>query len=345
MINRQAVFFEALDFDGFPRLDLDRRGRVTPRQLYAFSVAKHFGLFDPPDFLETMERGCDYLLKTVRLEDGRFAGKIGPDGMTVLAPAVLYDLAFIALAGCELTKAGIKAGEPLAEAAFDNIDERFKDEKHGGYRATETAPLKLANPHMHLLEAVICQFDQSRGAQGGARLAELLSLFEAHFYDPDQSVVNEQCEADLSASTHSWIEPGHGLEWAFLYYEAGRRLGRSQTDLVLAHNLLKAAEAQAFEIDELTLIPDRLEAGHTTRTARLWPQLERLRTVYTLEPDRDLTSILKTIRTAYLEKGPRVGWIDALDASQKPVAPHIPGSMLYHLMTAFGPLLSPDTSQ
>lgn len=332
-------FFEALDFDGRPRTAINRRGRVTPRQLYAFSLARTFGLFDPSDFLETMERGCTYLMNTVRLEDGRFAGMIGPDGGSVLSPAVLYDLAFIALAGAELSKFGVKGSDALAKAAFAQIDTRFKDPLHGGYWATEEDRVKLANPHMHLLEACICAFDARGGQTAGDRMTDILNLFETHFFDPDTGAVHEKRNRDFSASDENWTEPGHGLEWAFLIHEANGRLGRQSGD-EMATRLMQSAEDTAIMTNGLTIIPNRIEGDIVTRSARLWPQLERLRAVYTLDPNRDLSPILRTIRTAYLEKGPRCGWVDALDEAGEPIAPHIPASMLYHLMTAFGPLLA-----
>lgn len=331
-------FYEALDFNGQPLRQVERRGRVTPRQLYAFALARHFDLFEASDFEETMVRGSDYLLTQTRHVNGGFAGLIGADGKTVLAPALLYDVAFMALAGAELSKLGLKGADQLCDAAFTEIERRFADHAYGGFMAGDGVAAKLANPHMHLLEAHICRFDACGGRQGGEEIAEILKIFERHFYDPDNHVVHEQRNADFGPSETNWVEPGHGLEWAYLYCAAKERL-ETAPDLTIAHSLLAHAERSAVTITGHRVMPNRIDAGGVTASARLWPQLEWLRTVHTLEPERDLDPILSGIRRLYLEKGPDTGWVDAIDESGKPCAPHIPASMIYHLMTAFGPLL------
>lgn len=334
---QSVSFFEALDFNGHPRMTIKRRGRVTPRQLYAFGVAKRFGFFDPIDFDTVMASGCAFLLDSRDRNKGRFAGLYAPDGHTVLTNANLYDLSFIALAGSELSRSNVSGASELSEAAFSAINDRFKDDEYGGYFASDNAPQKLANPHMHLLEAGICAFDASRGASGSDFLLRLIDIFERHFFDPARHIVHEKRRRDFGQTEDSWIEPGHGLEWAYLYHEACQRLGRSSSEL--PQNLLEAAERTAVTIKGHSLIPDRIDAQSPGLTARLWPQLEHLRAVYTLDPGRDLTPLLRTIKALYLSKGPKSGWVDMVDAEGHGCAPHIPASMIYHLMTAFAPIL------
>lgn len=241
-------------------------------------------------------------------------------------------MAFVALAGSELSKLGVPGADTLAKSAFANIDARFRDTVNGGYYASEKSLEKLANPHMHLLEASICYFDANRGEEGRDRIEEILRIFENHFFDSVNGVVHERLNSNFGPSIHDWIEPGHGLEWAFLYAEATKRLGLKND--AVAWSLVQQAEESAV----LGLIPNRIESGAAIGGFRLWPQLERLRAVYTVHPDRDLEALLRNLRLHYLSQGPAGGWIDEIDENMVPVAKHVPASMVYHLITALGPL-------
>ena len=50
-------------------------------------------------------------------------------------------------------------------------------------------------------------------------------------------------------------------------------------------------------------------------------------------------ALLRAILKTYLNAGPDGGWLDETDAAGQPYSNAVPARMLYHMVTAFEPIL------
>lgn len=327
---------ENIGLDGQPRPGETRRGRIAPRQLFAFARAKRLG-WNPDGAADgVIEAALEFLAEKGRASDGGWVHKFNADGTVQDGSRDLYDHAFIALAGSELAALGDGRGLALADEAFSMIDRFFADRAHGGWHDPETAPgLKRANPHMHLLEASLAHYEAVHDPASLKRIETIVTLFERWMFDPATGAMIEDFEPDWSRLETSRIEPGHCHEWAFLLHETERLTGRDTASW--RRRLIDYAERAGVR-DGLAVDV----VGADLLSFRLWPQLERLRALAnTPRPGADIPAVLDRIIAAYLKPGPTHGWIDKLNAGQEPDVAAVPASMLYHLMTALSPLAPP----
>ncbi|MEQ8403776.1 MAG: AGE family epimerase/isomerase [Oceanicaulis sp.] len=330
-------FIENLTMDGEPQPESTRRGRVAPRQLFTFARAKrmgwnHDGLAD-----QVIEDALDFLDSGARSPRGGWAHMFSGDGKVLDERRDLYDHAFVALAGSEVAALGEPRGAALADEAFDLIDSLFLDASGEGWRDLETGHgVKLANPHMHLLEASLAHFDAVHDSRSAERITKICTLFEQYMFDARTGAVGEVFARDWSRSEDNRIEPGHCYEWAYLLSEAERLIGRDTASW--ARRLVAFSEANGLVGD---LVVDVI--GAPKSSFRLWPQLERLRALAAVPtPDVDMPGLLALIRRHYLDYGPAHCWIDKLDARRDPAAEKIPASMVYHLVTGLAPFAPPQ---
>ncbi len=321
-----GVFVECLDADGAAMPEVPRRGRVAPRQLFTLARARRLGFIEPR-VMGVLDAGATTLLQS-RTDARGFPSKIDAQGRAVEAGGVLYDHAFVLLAGAELKSVGVEAGAELAAQATDLIETRFRDASGGFHTVMDTRDDKLANPHMHLLEASLLHHQVSGDAGALARVREIAELARNHIVQ--DGVVAERMSPDFGASDENWVEPGHCYEWAFLLSEAAEMLD----DPAMGKRARALFESSEGFVEEDGLVVDRVGADSAYR---LWPQLERLRCLVTFGRDADVEPLLQTIAKNYLDRGPKAGWIDKLDGHRKPVGERVPASMLYHLMTALPP--------
>ena len=324
----RGVFVECLDADGRAMPEVPRRGRVAPRQLFTLARARRLG-WDDPRVMDVLERGAHTLLQS-RTEDRGFPSTIDAKGNAVEAGGVLYDHAFVLLAGAELQAVGVSAGADLAAQASELIETRFRDPAGGYHTEMDRRADKLANPHMHLLEASLLHHAVSGDGSALARVREIADIATAHMLDGN--VVAERMSPDFGRSDQNWVEPGHCYEWAFLLHEAAEMLD----DAELAETARALFERSEAFVEADGLVVDRVGGEPSYR---LWPQLERLRCLVTFGRQEAVEPLLATISEHYLDRGPDAGWIDKLDAERGPVGERVPASMLYHLMTALPPAM------
>lgn len=332
-------FVEALDMAGNPLAHLPRRGRVAPRQLFAFATARRHG-WNPDGAADAViDRALAFLDGPARAPGGGWAHGFAGDGSVSDPRRDLYDHAFVALAGAAACAAGHPAGRALAEEAFETIDRLFADPVQGGWEDRETAVgVKRANPHMHLLEASIAWYEVSGEARARARIEEIAALFEHWMFDTRSGAVLERFSADWKQAIDYRVEPGHCFEWAVLLQAAETLTGRDTASW--RRRLVRFAETNGIR-SGLALNTLDLDGGSVTPSHRLWPQLERLRALLaSAEIPSDPDAVLEDIERHYLRPGPAWGWVDALDKDCIPAVTQIPASMLYHLMTAFAPFLA-----
>lgn len=327
---------EALDLNGAPLADSSTRGRVAPRQLYAFAVAKQFGWNPGGAADRVIEAALTFLDGPGRAPGGGWAHRIAPDGSIEDGRRDLYDHAFVALAGSQLALLGLPDGRRLADEAFAVIDETFLDPEGLGWSDRETgAGEKLANPHMHLLEASLAHYSATAEPSTAKRLAEIAFLFERHMFDPRSGAMLETFATDWSPLQPHRIEPGHCYEWAFLLDTLRRSTGRDTASW--CRRLVDFSEAGGLKNG---LVVDLF--GEDPATARLWPQLERIRTLSWIpRPGCDVGPVIDIVIERYLSPGPAFAWVDKLSAEGEPLTDTLPASMLYHFMTALAPIAPP----
>ncbi|MFC2925439.1 AGE family epimerase/isomerase [Hyphobacterium vulgare] len=329
----QGGFVENINLDGTLRVCETRRGRIAPRQLFAFARARRLG-WNPNGAADVIiDAALDFLTNRGRAPGGGWAHKFNGDGTIQEGNRDLYDHAFVALAGSELALLGDERGIALANEAFKVIDTLFLDPTHGGWRDPETAPnLKRANPHMHLLEASLAHYEALHDPVSLNRIETIAELFERWMFDPATGAVIEDFNSDWSRLGEARVEPGHCYEWAFLLAEVERLTGRDTASW--RRRLVDYAERAGVSAG---LVIDAIGAEPVSH--RLWPQLERFRTlVHVYHPSSELSKFLEEVIELFLKPGPRHGWIDKLDASRAWDVSAVPASMLYHLMTALAPI-------
>jgi mannose/cellobiose epimerase-like protein (N-acyl-D-glucosamine 2-epimerase family) len=336
-------FHEALNQHGVP-IDLPRRSRVHPRQIFAFSQAQRLGWYG--NSTEIVRHGVKYFLDRFRGTDALFATLISPDGDRLSDHSVLYDQAF-ALFGFAAAAGVVGSEFGLAEEAAKLRQTLMRHYKRAGpgFESTQPAsPQLLSNPHMHLLEASLAWCNRSVGAEWQAMADDLGELALSHLIDRSTGVLRETFNANWTPAkglSGRIVEPGHQYEWAHLLLRwAGVDNGRA---LQAAHRLIENAER--FSLRDGVVINALLDDFTVLDSdARLWPQAERLKAgataarllggVYywnmTLQGAHALARYLATAKPGL--------WFDRLSSSGQFVDEPAPASSFYHIVGAIGEL-------
>jgi mannose-1-phosphate guanylyltransferase/mannose-6-phosphate isomerase len=339
-------FVEQLDLNGTPDTKADRRVRVQARQVYSFSQAIELGWSNKEAATKLIENGLEYIDTRLRHPDGGWVHTIAADGKPIDTKRDLYDHAFIILAGAAAYKAtNNPRALKIADDALAYVEADLKDATHGGWFDTDSRSLpRRSNPHMHMLEAMLAYHDAAGDALALERARFSVNLFEKHFFDPSTNVMAEFFGEDWQPNTppsQTIFEPGHHYEWATLL---------SMYDQVSGHDSLSWRRRLIRRADETGLnsatgfaINALRENGEITNSnSRLWHQLEMLR-AYLLHPGvasrAKAEALLNKIFETYLDVGPEGGWMDEIDSSGAPASKTVPASMLYHVVTAFAPLI------
>jgi mannose-1-phosphate guanylyltransferase/mannose-6-phosphate isomerase len=341
---RTGGFVERLDLTGRPDADHARRGRVAPRQVFAFAAAMNADLDAEGRASDLVKIGLDYLDGPARSPKGGWAHGLDQSGRPDDSRRDLYDHAFVALAGSEAYRATRDPkARAIAEEAFDLIDTLFAAPDGLGWFDPETsdAPHRASNPHMHLLEAALA-FHAATGEPSALdRAQQIATLFESSMFDYRSGAVLEVFNEDWSLPTDvpARVEPGHCYEWAVLLRALEQVSGRDTRSW--RTRLIGFADRTGRRSDGLAWNAIDLTGAVLDAQSRLWPQLEMFRAKL-LHPETaspgEADDIARTILDRYLRPGPAGGWIDALDATGQPASRHVPASMVYHMLTAFGPL-------
>lgn len=336
-------FVESLTLSGDSEPERERRGRVCPRQIYSFAAASRLG-FDPDGRASDLVlKGLQYLNTTARAPLGGWAHKLGANGRPIDTRRDFYDHAFVALASAEAYAAtGETLALEIAEEAFALIDQLFSAPDGRGWRDTETGDPggRASNPHMHLLEASLAMFAVTGDPAALERSQTIVTLLEADMFDYELGAVQENFDARWVATTDpqsARIEPGHCYEWAYLLGELDSQSGRDTRSW--SNRLIRFAEEAGVAQSGLTYNAVSASKSVQDPNHRLWPQLERLRAKLfnpVMTRPGEIDQLSDKIFELYLSKGPKGGWVDAIDHQGEPTSQHVPASMVYHLITAFG---------
>ncbi len=341
----QGGFVEQLSMEGVPDLEATRRVRVQARQIFSFAKAIEMGWPGADKARALVDKGVDYLNTKLRHPGGGWVHTVDRNGAPVDDRRDLYDHAFIILAGATAYQVtGSETALQMANDAIAFIDTELKDHEHGGWLEGIPATLpRRANPHMHLLEAMLAYHDATGCDEALARAAECVRLFETRFFNPATDVMAEYFTQDWRVETpdeETVFEPGHHYEWATLLYEFELLTGHDVGSL--RRRLIRRAESSGINDCSATAMNAvRVNGIAPDENSRLWHQLERMR-AHLLHPRRTdpvfLFSLFRNIVDKYLERGPRGGWCDEIDRNSREISRAVPASMLYHVVTATAPV-------
>lgn len=347
--SEQGGFVEQLSMAGEPDLEATRRVRVQARQVFSFATAIELGWPGADKARALVERGVDYLDTQLRHPAGGWVHTVARDGTPVDDRRDLYDHAFIILAGATAYRiTGSETALKMADDAIAFIDAELKDHDRGGWLEGLPATLpRRANPHMHLLEAMLAYHAATGCEQALGRAAEIVRLFETRFFNPATDVMAEFFTQDWQVETsaaETVFEPGHHYEWATLLFEFERVCGHDTGSW--RRRLIARAKTSGTNSDTGFAVNRAFTDGSIAQSnSRLWHQLENYRAALMhpgFVPIETHNRLIGRVLDYYLRDGPAGGWVDELDEQGRPCSSHVPASMLYHLVTAFELVVQPS---
>lgn len=347
-----ASFVEALDLDGRPLPDLPRRLMVQARQVAVFATAARSGAF--PEGAAIARTAAEAMIARYLAADGApgWVFSVGADGRVVDPTRDLYAHAFalFGLAAARRLEPSERIDSAIgATLAF--LDGPFRDPDHGGWwdALPRKDRLRRQNPHMHLFEALLALHDATGDAALLKRCAGIDALARRHFLNPAGALVE-----DFSDDWHiapapggGRVEAGHQFEWAWLFRQYEAASGENRDSVVGA--LLESALRSGVDPATGRICDAAGEDGTLrNRASRSWPHAEALKALAGervrgwrlpaalagLDPGI-VERIAGRLLTLYCPPELRGGWIDQLDAADRPQSARMPASSLYHLYFGF----------
>ncbi|HEY9216596.1 MAG TPA: AGE family epimerase/isomerase [Phenylobacterium sp.] len=346
-IDAIGLFHERLDFHGQPDLLAMRRMRVQARQLFVFAEAGLMGWSGPAE--EIVSRGLEAFVSRCWGADGSpgWIHMMTPDGSLADPTRDTYDQAF-ALLGLasvwRLTRSDLALDMRDRTLAF--IDDALADPVHGGlHEGLPRVMPRRANPHMHMLEAMLAWHAATGDSEFRRRADALIALFSERFYDRFSETLGEYYDEEWRgpAVTERVVEPGHHFEWTWLLHEAA---AQGCTDATAEAGALFRFGLK-FGLDQYGLAIDELRANGAVARAsrRTWPQTELIKALVVMSQAGDMRAAARlpftvqaTMRT-YLGTPTAGLWFDQFDAQGRTQDQHAPASTLYHLALAFRELI------
>jgi mannose/cellobiose epimerase-like protein (N-acyl-D-glucosamine 2-epimerase family) len=344
---KQGGFVEQLTFEGANRHVGFKRTRVIGRQIYVFSHAAILG----QDFALPIARsGYEFLKQNAWTGPNRgWARQLQPDGTVKDATPDLYDLAFVLFALGWYYRASKDPDVLLwAIRTLDFINSRMRHPSGRGF-LTEVPPIgpRMQNPHMHLLEAALVNFEATRDTRFLALADEIVQLFQDFFFDEVSSTLGEYFNEDwtrLDGIAGRTVEPGHQFEWAWILSSYQRITGRNTAHYVKA--LIRFAEDHGVcPHNSLTFNTVRDDGEVMDAGSRVWPNTERMKAAVAnfelvgKDPRSVFESCVGVLFQRFLIRDPAAIWIDRLDADGRVAVDHVPTSTLYHVILAFTEML------
>jgi mannose-6-phosphate isomerase len=334
-IDRKAgAFHEALAPDSYACDAPFRRLRVLTRQITVFSQAHRHGV---PHAAEAAAMGIAFLTRHAALPEGGYAWRFDLANRPTDTTRDLYDHAFVLLALATAT--AVLPAPPLHRRALALLDflDRHMAHPRGGY--VESLPPALPrrqNPHMHLLEALLAAHAAFKDTIFLDRAHGLIQLFLTRLLDPETGALPEYFgdawQPEPPEGTFA-TEPGHHCEWVWLLHDYARHTRPDPRLAAAAARLLAFVDAHGTHRATHDLIDEVAADGtQTARTARLWPQTERLKAAY-LRADTSPAHRARATSSLAAWLLPDGLWHERRDASGAFIAGPAPASSLYHLAT------------
>ncbi|MCE2574442.1 AGE family epimerase/isomerase [Komagataeibacter sp. FNDCR2] len=280
---------------------------------------------------------------------------LGPDGRPANRQRDLYAHAFILFAyGWAYRVSGDLAYLKVARETALEIDQIFLTDREGYLDTVPPADtIHRQNPHMHLLEAYLVLFDVSGDSVYLDYARRLVTLALEHFILPGTGMLLEFLDnawKPLQAAGHNRVEPGHLLEWSWLFCEFARLAPNAPNIGAIRLACTRMAEtALTYGVIPETLMVCDAITEHGKRledSTRIWPQTECIRTLALRarqgDPQAD-SLIARQSRHFFHKYAPARlsgGWIDRLDVHGVPLSDHMPASSLYHIYGGATAILS-----
>ena len=328
-------FAESLTLAGELIPGAPHRLTVQARQIHSYALAQRRGWYRDEAMIEQAYRS---MIRDYRRPHG-WIFTIHRDGTPWDSRRDLYAQAFVLLAvGSYAGLTGERAPLALADEMLAMFDRDFRMPS-GGYRDSLPAvdAVRRQNPHMHLFEAFLNLWMNTREPRYLERAGEMFDLFTRHFFQPE-GVLLEYFDEALAPGPNRIVEPGHHCEWVWLLRWYEREAGVSvkrYVEPLLAH-------AEHYGQDAAGLLVDELWADGTVRTAsrRLWPMTEAIKAFQAEGRVDKAQSLAGLLHKHFLSGAMPGGWMDRLDPRGKPATDAMPASSLYHLL---GAVAQPDT--
>lgn len=342
---RDGMFAERINLDGTPAAHMDRRMRVQARQIYSFSTLGALG-WDGP-WREVVTKAVDILISKGLRSDGLFVHLFNDSGEMISEALDLYNHAFGLFAL-------IHAGKVLERQDLLDAAKRIHQKMHswhrseGGYWEGELTPCPpyRQNPHMHMFEAGMAGFEATGDVYWQKVFEPLGDLFQSRFQDPQSGAVTEYFDKDwrpCDGLEGTIVEPGHCLEWAWLFEVAFR----DGAGVATAERLVRFAREFGINHDLGVAINEVwLDGGLRDASARLWPQTERLKAAVArynrLKTQAEAREIVLAYKGLwlYLDTNIPGTWRDRMNADGTWVEEASPASSFYHIVCALNELLS-----
>lgn len=330
-------FEERLGFDRVPDLTAPRRLMVQARQVAVFACAALAG--DLPAGAEIARRAGRAMVTNYLGVDGQPGWVFSVDraGLVLDPTRDLYAHAFTLFALAWLKRLdGDDAWDGAIAATLHVLDSSFAH-PGGGYH--ESLPrrdtLRRQNPHMHLFEALIELAMVTGDPSVRARCAALDDLARRHFVSSATGLLREEFGPDWQVSGLA-VEPGHQMEWAWLFARYATLAGVDRADLV--DRLAAAAMATGIDPQSGRVVDLCAPDGTVLRaTSRSWPHAEAAKALaeQIRSGHTDHLPVYRRVIARLLDRycPPELsgGWIDQFDATDRPISAAMPASSLYHV--------------
>jgi len=341
-LHSDGMFVEAFTRTGQP-IDEFRRLRVQARQIYSFCEIGRMGWQGP--WREVVEGAIAPFIAKGLSAEHQFIHRFNAQGEVIDTRPDLYDQAFGLFA---LGHAGEALGrKDLFETALkvlDGLEDKWS-RMQGGYWEGELTPCPpyRQNPHMHLFEAGLVHY----GFTGNPRWKEFATrigvLFKNRFQHESGPVTEyfDENWKPLAGAEGEIVEPGHCLEWAWLFEVSFDPI----RDAATAEQLAGFARAhgicarRGLAINEVSLSGAVIDGR-----ARLWPQTERLKAAVARHrrtgapaDEAEIVAAYQGLEKYWDPKNPAI-WYDKIDEAGVPIDEPAPASSFYHIVCGLSEL-------
>ncbi|NBC20193.1 MAG: hypothetical protein GVY06_03950 [Alphaproteobacteria bacterium] len=343
-VHPRLGFHERLQLDAAPADDETSRVRVQARQVFCFALARQLG-WNAARADEMIAHGLDALIGHCRRDDGLYGRRMAYSGGLADATADLYDTSFALLALSWAARTGHERAAKAARDVSDAVEAHLRrPDEEGGYReALPAAGTRLQNPHMHLFEASLGQYEALGDADALQRARRIEALLEQRFLQEKTGALREAFAPGWGPSPDDRLEAGHQFEWVWLMGDRARLDGEPISGA--ADGLYKNAVGLTGPGGAVLL---EHEPDGTLRDAseRTWGLTEALKAhIFRHEHgDRDaavrIGESFDRLWERHVAASPVAGgWLDRYGPGGEPASTDITAATGYHLFMAFGELM------